>query len=169
MKQPWVYMCSPSQSLLPPPSPHNPSRSSQCTRSERLSHAEKTLESPLDCKNIQPVHPNGNQSWVFIERTDVEAESPVLWPPDAKNWLIGKDPDSGKDWRQKKGMTEDEIWLNGIIDSMDMSLSKLWELVTDRKAWHAAVSPWGRKELDMTEQLTWLMGFAHSSLWSIIN
>ena len=71
---------------------------------------EKTLESPLDCKEIQPVHPKGDQSWVFIGRTDVEAETPVLWPPDAKSWLIGKDPDAGKDWRQEeKGMTEDEM------------------------------------------------------------
>ena len=71
---------------------------------------EKTLESPLDCKEIQPVHPEGDQSWVFIERTDVEAETPILWPPDMKNWLIGKDPDSGKDWRwEKKGRTKDEM------------------------------------------------------------
>ena len=70
---------------------------------------EKTLEHPLDCKEIQPVHPKGDQSWIFIGRTDAEAEAPVLWPPDVKNWLIGKDPDSGKDWRQKeKGTTEDE-------------------------------------------------------------
>ena len=71
---------------------------------------EKTLESPLDCKEIQPVNPKGNQSWMFIGRTDAEAEAPVLWPPDAKNWLSGKDPDAGKDWRQEaKGMTEDEM------------------------------------------------------------
>ena len=71
---------------------------------------EKTLESPLDCKEIQPVHPKGDQSWVFIGRTDVEAETPKLWPPDAKNLLIGKDSDTGRDWGQeKKGMTEDEI------------------------------------------------------------
>ena len=71
---------------------------------------EKTLESPLDCKEIQPVHPTGNQSWIFIGRTDAEAETPILWPPDGKNWLIGKDPDAGKDWRWKeKRMTEDEI------------------------------------------------------------
>ena len=71
---------------------------------------EKTLESPLDCREIQPVHPKGNQSWVFIGRTDVEAETPILWPPDVKSWLIWKDPDVGKDWRQKeKGMTKDEI------------------------------------------------------------
>ena len=71
---------------------------------------EKTLESPLDCKEIQPVHPKVNQSWVFIGRTDVEAETPILWPPDAKSWLIGKDPDSGKDWRQEeKGTTEDKM------------------------------------------------------------
>ena len=80
---------------------------------------EKTLESPLDCKQIQPVHPKGNQSWIFIGKTDVEAETPGLWPPDTKNWLIWKDPDAGKDWRQEeKGMTEDEMvgwhhWLNG--------------------------------------------------------
>ena len=80
---------------------------------------EKTLENPLDCKEIQPVHPKGDQSWVFIGRTDAEAETPILWPPDAKSWLIGKDPVSGKDWKQEeKGMTQDEIigwhhWLNG--------------------------------------------------------
>ena len=71
---------------------------------------EKTLESPLDCKEIQPIHPKGNQSWIFIGRTDAEAETPILWPPDVKNWLIGKDTDAGKDWRQEeKGMTEDEM------------------------------------------------------------
>ena len=71
---------------------------------------EKTLESPLNCKEIQPVHPKGDQSWVFIERTDVEGETPVIWPPNVKNWLIGKYPDAGRDWRQEeKGMTEDEI------------------------------------------------------------
>ena len=80
---------------------------------------EKTLESPLDCKEIQPVHPKGNQSLIFIGRTDVEAETPILWPPDSKNQLIGKDPDAGKDWRwKKKGITEDKMvgwshWLNG--------------------------------------------------------
>ena len=71
---------------------------------------EKTLEGPLDCKEFQPVHPKGNQSWIFIRRTDAEAEAPILWPPDVKSWLIWKDPDAGKDWRQEeKGMTEDEM------------------------------------------------------------
>ena len=80
---------------------------------------EKTLESPLDCKEIQPVHPKGNQSWLFMGRTDAEAETPILWPPDVKNWLIWKYPDAGKDWRwEEKGKTEDEmvVWhhrLNG--------------------------------------------------------
>ena len=80
---------------------------------------EKTLESPLDCKEIQLVHPKGYQSWIFIGKTDVEAETPILWPPDGKSWLIGKGPDAGKDWRQEeKGTTEDEMvgwhhWLNG--------------------------------------------------------
>ena len=100
---------------------------------------EKTLESPLGCKEIQPVHPKGNQFWIFIGRSNAEAETPILWPPDGKNWLIGKDPDAGKDWRQKeKGTTEDEMvgWHPNL---MNMSLSKLREWVMDREAWRAAV------------------------------
>ena len=97
---------------------------------------EKTLESPLDCKEIQPVLPKGDQSWVFIGRTDLEAETPILWPPDAKSWLIGKDPDAGREWGQEeKGTTEDEMagwhhWLDG---------RELQELVMDREAWRAGI------------------------------
>ena len=110
---------------------------------------KKTLESPLDCRDIKPINLKGNQSWIFIRRTGAEAEAPVPWPPDPKKWLTGKDPNAGKDWRQEeKGMTEDEM-VNGITDSMDMSLSKLWELVIYREAWHATVH-------GVTKFQTWL-------------
>ena len=100
---------------------------------------EKTLQSPMDCKEIRPVNPKGNRSWIFIGKTDAEVEAPILWPPGVKNWLIGKDPDAGKDWRQEeKGTAEDEMvgWqhrLNGL------SLRKLRDLVMDREAWCAVV------------------------------
>ena len=106
---------------------------------------EKILESPLDCKEIQPVHPEGDQSWVVIGRTDVEAETPIFWSPDVKSWLIGKDPEAEKDWRQQKGTTEDEMV--GV-------LGKLRELVMDREAW-SVWSPWGRKEWHTSEWLNW--------------
>ena len=114
----------------------------------------KTLESPLDWKEIQPAHPKGDQSWMFIGRTDAEAENPIPWPPDGKSWLIGKGPAAGRDWGQgEKETTEDEMvgWhhrLNGHEFG--------WALVVgDRQGGLACCSSWGRKEMDMTERLNW--------------
>ena len=134
---------------------------------------EKTLESPLDCKEIQPVRPKGDQSLIFIVRTDAEAETPILWPPDAKSWLIWKDPDAGKDWGQEeKGTTEDDMagwhhwrefeWTPGVGFG---------------QGGLACCSPWGRKESDTTEQLNWCFYFSWVSplewngwvIWKMFN
>ena len=110
---------------------------------------EKTFERPLDCKEIQPVTPERNQSWIFIGRTNAEIEALKLCPPDVKSWIIGKDRDAGKDWSwEEKGTTEDEM-VGCITDSMDMNLSRLQELVIDREAWRAAVH-------GVTKSWTWL-------------
>ena len=115
---------------------------------------EKTLVSPLDCKKIQPVHPKGNQSWVFFGRTDAEAETPILWPPHAKRWLIGKDPDAGRDWGQEeKGMTEDEM--AGWHHRLDARESEWTPGVGDGQGGLACCDSWGRKESDTTERLHW--------------
>ena len=130
---------------------------------------EKTLDSPLDCKEIQPVHPKGNQSWIFIGRTDAEVEAPILWPPDVKNWLIGKDPDAGKDWRQEeKGITEDEMlgwhrWLDG--HEFEQALG-----VGDAQGSLVHHSPWDHKESDTTKWLNWTAVYIeiHISFWTSI-
>ena len=114
---------------------------------------EKTLESPLDSKEIQPVHPKGNQSWIFIGRTDAEAETPILWPPVVKNWLTGKDPDAGNNWRQKKGMTEDEMV--GWHHQLDGHELEQAPGVGDGQGSLVCCNSWGCKESDTTERLNW--------------
>ena len=140
---------------------------------------EKTPESPLDCKEIQLVHPKGNQSWIFIGGTDAEAETPVLWSPDVKNWLIWKDPDAGKDWRQEeKGTTEDEVlgchhWLNG--HGFEQTLED-----SEGQGNLACCSSWGLKELDMTvteqQWIHWnkniqifILKFGQTLIWMLVN
>ena len=118
---------------------------------------ERTLESPLDCKEIQPAHPKGDQSWVFIGRTDAEAETAILWPPHVKSWLIGKDPDAGRGWGQEEeGMTDDEMsgWHHWLIGrEFESTLG-----VGDGQGILACCCPWGHKELDTTEWLNWTEG-----------
>ena len=121
---------------------------------------EKALESPLDSKEIKPIHPKGNQPWIFIGRTDAEAEAPIFWLPDVKSRLIGKDSNAGKDWRQKeKRMAENEmVRLNIIMDSMDMNLSKVWKILKDREAWHAAVH-------GVAKSWIWLSGWTTTTIF----
>ena len=131
---------------------------------------EKTLERPLDCKEIQPVHPKGDQSWVCIGRTDVEAETPILWPPDAKSSLIGKPLMLGKIEGRRRWGRQRMRWLGGITDLVYMGFGELWELVMDREAWHAAIhgvaKSWTQlrdwTELNWTE---WPSGFPYFLLF----
>ena len=120
---------------------------------------EKTVESPLDSKDIQPVHPKGNQSRTFIGRSDAEAETSIHWPPNGKNWFIWKDLMLGKTEGRKRGWQRMR-WLNGIIDWIDMSLSRLWELVLDREAWRAAVHEFAKSQ-------TWLSNWTELN-WSLL-
>ena len=117
---------------------------------------EKTLKSPLDCKQIKPAHPKGNQFWILIGRTDTEAETPILWPRDAKSQIIGKDPDAGKDWRWEEKGEAERIWFDNITNSIDMNVSGLQATVKDKEACRTAVHA-------VTKSLTWL------SNWKITN
>ena len=156
MNLPRVYTCSPSWAPLPLPFPYHPSGSSQCTSPK---HPVSCIEARLairflDCKEIQPVHSEGNQPWDFSWRNDAKPEAPVLWPSHAKSWLIGKDSDAGRDWGQEeKGTTEDEMagwhhWLGGHESEWTPG-------VGDEQGGLVCCDSWGRKESDTTEWLNW--------------
>ena len=128
---------------------------------------EKSLENPLVCKEIQPVHPKGNQSWMFIGRTDIEAETQILWPPGMKIWLTGKDPDAGKDWAQERdGMTDDEMveWHHWL------SVHE-FELVMDREAWSAAIHEVAKSRIWLSDwtELNWNFWAPYFSTWNLIS